>query len=98
MERTLIILKPDAVQRGLVGEIITRFEKKGLQMVGGKFMKIPTQLANRFGLLKTGGSDFHGSNKKDIELGSARGRRIPREFFDRLIDKHQELSPATTRP
>src|SRR6202050_2297777 len=45
MERTLIILKPDAVQRGLIGEIITRFEKKGLQVVGGKFMQIPRQLA-----------------------------------------------------
>ena len=45
MERTLIILKPDAVQRGLCGEIITRFEKKGLQIVGAKLMKIPTQLA-----------------------------------------------------
>ena len=41
MERTLIILKPDAVQRGLVGEIITRFEKKGLQIVAMKAMKIP---------------------------------------------------------
>jgi nucleoside-diphosphate kinase len=45
MERTLIILKPDAVQRFLVGEIITRFEKKGLQIVGAKFMKIPQSLA-----------------------------------------------------
>src|SRR5436190_5630794 len=45
MERTLIILKPDAVQRGLSGEILTRFEKKGLQAVGMKFMKIPQQLA-----------------------------------------------------
>ena len=45
MERTLIILKPDAVQRGLCGEIITRFEKKGLQVVGIKMMKIPTHLA-----------------------------------------------------
>ena len=45
MERSLIILKPDAVQRGLVGEIITRFEKKGLQIVGTKLMKISTQLA-----------------------------------------------------
>jgi nucleoside-diphosphate kinase len=45
MERTLIILKPDAVQRGICGEIITRFEKKGLQLVGAKLMKIPTQLA-----------------------------------------------------
>jgi len=45
MERTLIILKPDAVQRGLCGDIITRFEKKGLQIVGMKLMKIPLPLA-----------------------------------------------------
>jgi nucleoside-diphosphate kinase len=45
MERTLIILKPDAVQRGLCGEIVTRFEKKGLQIVGMKLMKIPQSLA-----------------------------------------------------
>jgi len=45
MERTLIILKPDAVQRGLVGEIVTRFEKKGLQIVGMKMIRIPTDLA-----------------------------------------------------
>jgi nucleoside-diphosphate kinase len=45
MERTLIILKPDAVQRGLCGQIIDRFEKKGLQIVGMKMMKIPRSLA-----------------------------------------------------
>jgi nucleoside-diphosphate kinase len=45
MERTLIILKPDAVQRGLCGEILARFEKKGLQIVGMKMMKIPQKLA-----------------------------------------------------
>jgi len=45
MERTLIILKPDAVQRGLCGEIVSRFENKGLQIVGMKFMKIPRSLA-----------------------------------------------------
>lgn len=44
-------------------------------------------LADRYGLLKTGGSDYHGSNKKDINLGTARGRRIPREMFDRLTEK-----------
>ena len=56
-----------------------------------------TQLADRFGLLKTGGSDFHGTNKKDIELGNARGRRVPREFYERLVEKLQQLSPAATR-
>ena len=45
MERTLIILKPDAVQRGLCGEILTRFEKKGIQIVGMKAMKIPQSTA-----------------------------------------------------
>ena len=39
MERTLILAKPDAVQRGLVGEIVSRFERRGLQIVGMKFMK-----------------------------------------------------------
>src|ERR1041385_5164914 len=45
MERTLIILKPDAVQRGLCGQVITRFEQKGLQLVGMKMMRISPQLA-----------------------------------------------------
>ncbi len=45
MERTLIIFKPDAVQRGVCGEILTRFEKKGLQIVGMKFMQISQELA-----------------------------------------------------
>jgi len=38
MERTLIILKPDAVQRGLVGEVLSRFEKVGLKIVGLKMV------------------------------------------------------------
>ncbi|MDB5320548.1 MAG: ndk 2 [Phycisphaerales bacterium] len=45
MERTLIIFKPDAVQRGLCGQILTRFENKGLQIVGLKFMTIARQTA-----------------------------------------------------
>lgn len=47
METTLIILKPDAVQRGLMGRIIARFEDKGLQIVGCKMMKISQSLAER---------------------------------------------------
>ena len=50
-----------------------------------------TKLADRFGLLKTGGSDFHGTNKKDIRLGVANGRRIPREFFDALVERLASL-------
>ncbi len=46
MEQTLIILKPDAVQRGIMGKIITRFEEKGLKVVGAKFMQISQELAS----------------------------------------------------
>jgi nucleoside-diphosphate kinase len=45
METTLIILKPDAVQRGLMGRIITRFEEKGLQIVGAKLTRISPETA-----------------------------------------------------
>jgi nucleoside-diphosphate kinase len=39
MERTLIVFKPDAVQRGIVGEILTRFERAGLKIVGAKLLR-----------------------------------------------------------
>jgi|SRR5438105_641112 len=44
MERTLVLIKPDAVQRDLVGEIITRLERKGLQLVGIKMMSLSNDL------------------------------------------------------
>ncbi len=45
MERTLILAKPDAVQRGLVGELIARFERRGLKIVGLKLMAVTKVLA-----------------------------------------------------
>ena len=47
MERTLILLKPDAVQRSKVGEIVARFERKGLKILGMKLMRIAPELAAR---------------------------------------------------
>jgi nucleoside-diphosphate kinase len=47
VERTLIIAKPDAVQRGLVGEIIRRFEARGLRIIGMKFMQVSRELAEQ---------------------------------------------------
>ena len=44
MERTLVLLKPDALQRGLLGEIISRFERKGLKLVGVKMMRLEDAL------------------------------------------------------
>jgi nucleoside-diphosphate kinase len=47
MERTLIIAKPDAVQRGLTGEIIQRFERRGLRLIGMKFIQMSRELAEQ---------------------------------------------------
>lgn len=47
LEHTLVIIKPDAVQRGLIGEIISRFERRGLRIVGMKLMQIDQALARR---------------------------------------------------
>lgn len=47
MERTLILLKPDAVQRRLVGRIISRIEEKGLKIVGLKMIRVSRELAER---------------------------------------------------
>jgi nucleoside-diphosphate kinase len=47
VERTLIIIKPDAIQRGLTGEILRRFETRGLRIVGMKFMQVSRALAEK---------------------------------------------------
>ena len=47
MERTLVIIKPDAVQRGLIGSIINRFEARGLKIIAMKMIHISEELARR---------------------------------------------------
>ena len=47
MQRTLILLKPDAVQRRLVGELTGRFERKGLRLVGLKLLQAPKETAEK---------------------------------------------------
>ena len=47
MERTLFIIKPDAVQRGLIGEIIARLERRGLRLVAMKMIRMSQELARR---------------------------------------------------
>jgi nucleoside-diphosphate kinase len=59
-ERTLIIVKPDGVQRHLTGEIITRFEKKGLKLVAAKFMTISEDLARQHYAVHKGKPFFEG--------------------------------------
>ncbi|WP_203226060.1 nucleoside-diphosphate kinase [Bacillus kwashiorkori] len=45
MERTFLMVKPDGVQRNLIGEIVARFEKKGFQLVGAKLMQVTDKIA-----------------------------------------------------
>ena len=47
-ERTFCLVKPDGVQRGLVGEVVRRFERRGLKLVALKMMKIPRPLAETY--------------------------------------------------
>jgi len=47
IERTFVMVKPDGVQRGLVGEVVSRFEKRGIEICALKMMKIPKELAER---------------------------------------------------
>jgi nucleoside-diphosphate kinase len=45
VERTLVLIKPDAVQRGLIGEIIKRLEQRGLRLIAGKFIQVSRDFA-----------------------------------------------------
>jgi len=60
MERTLVIIKPDAVQRGLIGEILARLERRGLKIVGMKLMQIDQDLARRHYAIHQGKPFFEG--------------------------------------
>ncbi|GAB4405758.1 MAG: nucleoside-diphosphate kinase [Anaerolineales bacterium] len=45
MEKTFVLVKPDGVQRGLIGEVIARLERRGLRLVGAKFLQVSQELA-----------------------------------------------------
>lgn len=47
VEKTFVMVKPDGVQRGLIGEVVSRFENKGLKLVGAKLMAVPSNLAEQ---------------------------------------------------
>ncbi len=60
MQRTLVIVKPDAVQRGLIGEIIARLERRGLRITAMKMMQITPELAKRLYAVHEGKPFFMG--------------------------------------
>ena|ERR1044071_4242904 len=67
MERTLILIKPDAVGRGLIGKIISRFEDKGLKIVGIKFTKLTDALLNEH-YSHLADKPFFGGTKRFMQL------------------------------
>lgn len=60
MERTFVMIKPDGVQRGLVGEIVRRFEQRGLKIVAMKTVQVSSELAHRHYAVHTGKPFFEG--------------------------------------
>jgi nucleoside-diphosphate kinase len=60
MERTLVLAKPDAVQRGLVGEIIGRFERKGLKVVALRLLRVPRAMAEEHYAVHAGKAFYAG--------------------------------------
>jgi len=60
VERTLVLVKPDAVQRGLMGEIIARLERRGLKLIGAKFIKVSQEFAEKHYAVHKGKPFFEG--------------------------------------
>ena len=60
MERSLVLIKPDAIQRGLAGEIISRLEQKGLKIVAMKMLHMDEKLAQRHYAIHKGKAFFNG--------------------------------------
>jgi nucleoside-diphosphate kinase len=68
MERTLVLVKPDGVQRGLIGELLARFERKGLKVVGLRLLEVPLEMAERHYAVHAG-KHFYGGLVEFITSG-----------------------------
>lgn len=79
MERTLIILKPDAIQRGIIGDIVSRFERVGLKIVGAKMMRPNEELANKH-YPKERREFIEGMGKKTLDNYKELGKDAVAEF------------------
>jgi nucleoside-diphosphate kinase len=60
VERTFVLVKPDGVQRGLIGEVISRLERRGLKLVGAKFLQVSRDLAEEHYAVHKGKSFYEG--------------------------------------
>lgn len=73
IEKTLVLIKPDGVERGLVGEIMSRFEKRGLKIVGLKMVRVNKELAMK-----------HYTD----DITKRRGKKVRKVLLDFVIDNH----------
>lgn len=102
MERTLILIKPDAIGRGLIGKIITRFEEKGLKLAGIKFLKLTDSLLNEH-YSHLADKPFFGGTKRFMQLTPVIAICLEGlecvETVRRLcgITKSREAAPGTIR-
>jgi nucleoside-diphosphate kinase len=90
IERSLVLIKPDAVQRGIVGEILHRFERAGLKMVAAKLVVVSEELAQKHypdtkkWKLKVGGNTIHDCEKYDIDIVESVGTDDPLEVGEKV--------------
>lgn len=82
-QQTLVILKPDAVSRGIMGEIVSRFERVGLKMVAGKFMQVSRELADKH---------YPASRKEFIE---GMGNKTRENYADLGLDLSTDFGDKT---
>lgn len=90
MEKTLIAVKPDGVQRLMIGEIISRFEKAGMKLVGAKFIAPTKQQVKKHyyteeWLMSTGTKTIENYKKNGIKINLT-AREIGLKTLDRLVD------------
>lgn len=78
LERTVVIFKPDAVERGLVGEILSRFEKAGLRIVGSKTVQVDEEFVS-----------YHYPDKEEFLRGM--GLKTLQNYADYGLDLKKEL-------
>lgn len=88
-ERSLVLLKPDAVQRGLIGEIITRFERKGLKVVGIKMVWPSEKQAKDHYFWSREEQEANG--KRTIEAYKAKGLKITKTVLQYAVDVQRRL-------
>jgi nucleoside-diphosphate kinase len=73
IERTLVLIKPDGVERGLIGEIISRFEKRGFKIVGMKMVRVNKELAMK-----------HYTE----DISKRRGEIVRKKLMDFVVNNH----------